>query len=185
MPVLSDRQLAGYIKASPWPANEHVTLFAVIVGESSKRTDVVNSTGHKGLLQISPVHGFKGNSLDPAINLKQGYDVWKRQGWGAWVVHSNGSFRAHLGRARRALGNPADVPTSAPGSAVSSAGSSGGTEGISGFFTLVGDPHTYLRVGAFLLGGFLLVIGLARVMGVGVGDVVAMAVMKKPIKVKR
>ncbi len=66
--------------------------YGVILCESNFREDVVNSSGHTGLLQISPVHRARMESmgyqwsdlLRGDVNLAVGTAIWREQGWRPW-----------------------------------------------------------------------------------------------------
>lgn len=74
-----------WITSSNWPRDYYETLARIIMCESSGQTTARNGP-HVGLLQVNGVlHGQVPN--DPVLQLNQGYEVFKKQGWGAWECY--------------------------------------------------------------------------------------------------
>jgi soluble lytic murein transglycosylase-like protein len=75
--------LDATLAASPWPAELWPTVKRVIQCESSGNPAAVGPGGYVGLMQVSPrLHGPV--PADPVGQLTQAYDVYLREGWGAW-----------------------------------------------------------------------------------------------------
>lgn len=95
-----------------WPKSLWATAGAVCAAESSRNPFIYNTykKGHFGLFQISrsdhaDFFGSDGNSmvwLVPWENAKEGYSVYRSQGWGAWSAHTNGGYLAFLAQAKAA-----------------------------------------------------------------------------------
>ena len=95
-------QYQDLINKYPW--NKKVAM-AVMKAESGCNEDAVNRKdkhatckGSYGLFQIGCVHaskeGFK-DVMEPEVNIKLAYEVYKSQGWGAWGAYTNGSYLRH------------------------------------------------------------------------------------------
>lgn len=174
MPVLSDQQIANVAKASGWATTADITkAVAIALAESGGRTDAVNhnfnGTYDYGIWQVNSVHGFPVSELlTPTGNGRAAYTVYRQQGWRAWSAYNNGSYLAFLPRARAVAGSASgggsveNAPThtdwpNIPGTDVLSS--------VKAFFDWITDPHNWQRVGMFILGGILLIIGLFKLTG--------------------
>jgi len=68
---------------SPWPRELWPTVERIIICESSGNPGAVSPAGYVGLMQVAPwLHGAV--PADPVAQLAQAYEVYLRQGWGAW-----------------------------------------------------------------------------------------------------
>ncbi|MEZ4554283.1 MAG: transglycosylase SLT domain-containing protein [Dehalococcoidia bacterium] len=68
---------------SPWPRETWPTVERIILCESSGNPAAVSPAGYVGLMQVAPwLHGAV--PADPVAQLAQAYEVYLRQGWGAW-----------------------------------------------------------------------------------------------------
>ena len=160
MATLSDSQIAGVLKAAGFPADQIGTGVAIALAESGGRTDALNTSNSNGswdagLMQVNSIHGYSQQYLfDVQNNAAAALKIYKAAGnrWTPWSTYNSGIYRTFLLRGNTAAGNPAAVPP-----ANSSAPASGG--GTSNFSDLT-MGGTWLRVGVFLLGGILLVVGL-------------------------
>lgn len=165
MAVLTDSQIAGYAKGAGFPANEIATAVAIALAESNGRTDAINrnnSNGSvdRGLWQINSVHDkLPGDRFNPADNARLAYQIWKNGGWRAWSTYKSGRYRAYLPRGTTASGSPAI---------------GGGAVQAGLDFPTLGNPFesvlnggVWARLGVFLLGGLLLLIGFIRISGIG------------------
>ena len=84
--VLTSASLKAALAASPWPVSTWPTVERIIQCESSGNTNATGPLGHRGLLQVDPkLHGPV--PADAAGQLAQGYEVYKKQGWGAWSCY--------------------------------------------------------------------------------------------------
>jgi hypothetical protein len=55
----------------------------IVMCESSGNPAAYNPAGYVGLMQVDPrLHGPV--PADPVAQLAQGYEVYLKQGWGAW-----------------------------------------------------------------------------------------------------
>lgn len=68
---------------SPWPPELWPTVERIIQCESSGNPAAIGPGGYRGLMQVDPrLHGpVPGDAVG---QLTQAYDVYLRQGWGAW-----------------------------------------------------------------------------------------------------
>lgn len=164
MPTLTDKQIAGAVKAAGWPSSEWTTAVAVILGESSGRSDVRNSIGASGLMQIlQSAHQSLFQQYDwrdPVQNCKMGLIVWQQAGrsWGPWVAYTSGSYRAFLARAKTATGDPTTPPGGTGG------GSTGNVSPV-GVGSLT-NPNIWLRIAFFIGGAIALFIAVDNVIRV-------------------
>ncbi len=84
--VLPSASLKAALAASPWPVATWPTVERIIQCESGGNPNAIGPGGHRGLMQVDPrLHGPV--PADPAGQLKQAYDVYKKQGWGAWACY--------------------------------------------------------------------------------------------------
>jgi soluble lytic murein transglycosylase-like protein len=84
--VLTPASFKAALAASPWPVNTWPTVERIVRCESSFNTGAVGPLAHRGLMQVDPnLHGPVPS--DPVGQLTQGYEVYKKQGWGAWECY--------------------------------------------------------------------------------------------------
>lgn len=122
MAILTREEIAGAARIGGWPVELIPRAVAHAWCESSGNTEAKNDVGagHTGLWQISGLHGVPRDELyNPLRNAQVAYDVYKRQGWGAWA-ETAGCAAAGLGAATRAAAEWEMPPT----------GNSGGLDGI-------------------------------------------------------
>jgi soluble lytic murein transglycosylase-like protein len=75
--------VGSWLAASQWPSQYHAVVARIIQCESSGNPGAVSSAGYVGLMQIAPwFHGSVPS--DPVAQLNQAYEVYLKQGWGAW-----------------------------------------------------------------------------------------------------
>src|ERR1044071_8543890 len=100
MATLTTAQMETYAALAGLP---NPPLWAAIGrAESGGRTDVVNSIGCVGWLQINqPVH-VKSHPTwtqawlkDPANNARAAQEIYDAQGLGAWETYPNGAYKAY------------------------------------------------------------------------------------------
>lgn len=78
--------LDAWIAASQWPSNTWTTVKRIVMCESGGNPNIISPTGYVGLMQVAPwYHGYPPS--DPVGQLNQGYEIWKKQGWGAWECY--------------------------------------------------------------------------------------------------
>lgn len=168
MPTLTDSQIAGYLRAAGFPADQIATGVAIALAESGGRTDALNTANRNGswdagLMQVNSIHGYSQSYLfDPKNNVAASIKIYRAAGnrWTPWSTFNSGSFRRFLPRGNAVAGSaipPAEntgVPKSTPR-------------------TLEDKPNTlvsgefWTKVGLFLMGGILIFMGLYRLTGVG------------------
>lgn len=131
---------ADWLRQGGWPSNLIPTMVAIGGAESGWRVDAeskpnTNGTIDRGWLQINSVHGYDPHKLvtDPVYTARAGYDIYKRQGFGAWSVYNSGAYKAFLGKTptpqpgRVRPGGDADTSDGSTGSG-SASGDSGGAD---------------------------------------------------------
>lgn len=175
--VISDAEIAGYAKAAGFSGDALVKAVAVALAESSGNIYAHNPVppdDSYGLWQINMLgklgperrktFGLKSNAdlYNPAINAKAAFAISSGgKNFGPWSTYPVAAF-AYMPRARKAAGAPS-TPTT--GTGVEQAGLFDSVSGITGFFELMTDPITWMRVGMFIGGGILLAIGLFMLSG--------------------
>jgi hypothetical protein len=76
------------------------------MAESGGRADAFNGsnsngTNDAGLMQINSIHVTSGligdlERLDPELNMRVAYAIYKGSGWSAWAAYNNGSYLKYL-----------------------------------------------------------------------------------------
>jgi hypothetical protein len=180
MAKLTAQQIAGAAKAAGFPANELATATAVALAESGGETTATNRNTNGsvdyGLWQINTVHGSllsQGDKFNPDDNAKMAYTVWSRAGnkWSPWSAYNNQRYRTFLPQASLAAAAPTATPASAtipnptPGGAAMAA--AGGTADILSLISGLTSGGLWTRIGAFLLGGILILFSLWKLTGAG------------------
>lgn len=197
--VISDAEIAAAAKAAGFSGDALTKIVAIALAESSGDIYAHNTTppdDSYGLTQVN-MYGSLGPArrkqfglssdsqlFDPATNMKAAFAISNRgKSFGPWSTYTSGAYFAFLPRARKASGSPASsVPTAGGTTTATQAGF--GISGAGDFVSLVTDPTTWLRVGMFLGGGILLLIGLtmssgaAQVLPVGKVAKIAAKVVK-------
>lgn len=75
-----------WLAASAWPASTWPTVLRIIACESGGNPGAVSPSGYVGLMQVAPwFHGTV--PADPVAQLNQAYQVFLKQGWGAWSCY--------------------------------------------------------------------------------------------------
>jgi len=100
-------QVAQWADAAGFKGENLRTAVAVAWGESSWRTTARNNfgAGHYGLWQISALHFDPKTTKwdDGKVNAELAKKVHLKQGWQAWTVYSNGSYKLFLPKADTAI----------------------------------------------------------------------------------
>jgi hypothetical protein len=106
-------EIAAVVISAGWTGDDRATAVAVAAAESGRNPFIYNTLkkGHFGLFQISrsawpdffAPNGEGVAWMNPELNAKQGYKVFKQQGWGAWQAKTNGAYLAFLAPARAAV----------------------------------------------------------------------------------
>lgn len=106
MAVLSNAQVAAAAYAAGFRGEDLAKMTAIAKAESSNRTDVFNGTCCYGLWQINKnAHQntvWEANWKDPVVNARMARKIFQSQGYGAWEVHSKGTYLMYMPAARRA-----------------------------------------------------------------------------------
>ena len=178
MPILSDAQIAGALKAGGFPADQIATGVAIALAESGGKTDALNTANRNGswdagLMQINSIHGYSQAYLfNVQNNIAAALKIYRAAGnrWTPWATYNSGSYRTFLPRGTVAAGAPASaVPTS--GSQFAGASAKGkisiSAEQGEGFFAAITNPKTWVRIGLFLMGAIMLLVGTYQMTGIG------------------
>lgn len=161
--MATDAVIANAAKTAGFPADQVGTAVAVALAESGGRETVThrnsNGTTDYGLWQINSVHGSllqQGDWRNPVDNAKMAMQVsGGGTNWHPWSTFSSGAYLLFLPRGKVAAGSSAGSAT--PG--VQPAGLS--LPSLPDFSAIV-DPHSYLRIGMFILGGGLVLLALKQ-----------------------
>ncbi len=166
MPRVSDGDIAAAARAAGFTGIDLVTAVAISLAENQRSDPTAtnrNSDGSTdfGLWQINSVHGpllRKGNWQNPVDNARMAKAVFDNAGgFTPWSVYKSGKYRMFVPRATSAVGNaPAVVATNAPLASTNAAETFAGT---------LTKADTWKRVGLFLAGAFLFLLGLMRMTG--------------------
>jgi len=82
----SGGSLSQWVDSSNWPSGLHGTVERVAMCESSGNPGAVGGGLYQGLMQVNPnYHGAVPS--DPVAQLNQAYEVYLKQGWGAWSCY--------------------------------------------------------------------------------------------------
>lgn len=146
-----------YMKAAGFPASTFATGSAIVMAESGGNALAVNNSNNNGssdygLWQINSVHAAllaKYNWRNPQQNTDMAYQIWKSAGnnWSPWATFNNGSYKQYL-----------------TGSTSVSGDSSGATlpdanNNNASALNIATEPNSYYRIGLFVVGLALLLIG--------------------------
>jgi len=179
MAKLTAQQIAGAAKAAGFPDNELATATAVALAESGGETTATNRNTNGsvdyGLWQINTVHGSllsQGDKFNPADNAKMAYTVWSRAGnkWSPWSAYNNQRYRTFLPQASLAAAAPAAAPAATPASTTlptNPVAAAGTTADILSLVSGLTSGGLWTRLGAFLLGGILILFSLWKLTGAG------------------
>lgn len=180
MAKLTAQQIAGAAKAAGFPDSELATATAVALAESGGETTATNRNTNGsvdyGLWQINTVHGSllsQGDKFNPTDNAKMAYTVWNGAGrkWSPWSAYNNQRYRTFLPQATLAAAAPTatpasvEIPNPTPGGAAMAA--TGGIGDIVGLLSGLTSGGLWTRLGAFLLGGILVLFSLWKLTGAG------------------
>lgn len=99
-------ELMAAIALAGWPKDTWGKAGAVVAAESSRNPFKYNTykLGHFGLFQVSrsawPEFFQESKDggmdwVDPVQNAKKGYEIYKKQGWGAWEGKTDGGYLAY------------------------------------------------------------------------------------------
>lgn len=92
--IYSQAEMAQLWIAAGGPASQAQIAGAVGMAESRGDSQIVNSIGATGLMQIHPA---EPGSLDPLTNMRQAVRKWNERGWLPWEAYTNGNYKQFLG----------------------------------------------------------------------------------------
>lgn len=121
----SPAQRAAAARAGGWPIALIPPAVAVSMAENTSGdpaalgdTKLVDAEygPSVGLWQIRSLNAQRGTggerdeiaNRDPVVNARHAYQIYKKQGWSAWTMHSNGTFKQYLAAGLQAV---ALIPT--------------------------------------------------------------------------
>lgn len=119
--ILSDGQIAAYVKNAGFTGEDIVTGIAVVLAESGGNTLSENSQNNtppstdRGLWQIND-YWHSGVSdecaFDPSCASAYAFKLFTNRGnkFTDWAAYNAGTYTTYLERARAAAGNPDDLP---------------------------------------------------------------------------
>lgn len=209
MPKYNRGQVQEFAKAAGLNDNDAKTASYIAMAESSGNTDATNHYVEQGvtyyvdgLWQISTIHGLgsRESMKDPMTNARamvklrqdsiaSGHDPWRpwessKFIWGSAVnLQGSGAIGSTGSQAVTADNIPGVSQVvdaaSATGDALANIG-----KGIGKTGAWIGNPHNWLRVAYVILGGGVVIAGLAKLIGydAGLSPVGAMAKMGKTTK---
>lgn len=167
MPVISDSQIASAAKSAGWTGKDATIAVAVALAESSGNTNAYNGAfGTYGLWQIyKKVHPdiWQSNWTDPNVNARMGYQVWRQQGWKAWSTYTSGAYLRYYSRAQKAVGSSGDTPPTEKTGIIPDIPNP--FQPLTDAAKFITDPHNWIRLGWFVAGGILILIGLFKITG--------------------
>lgn len=170
MPTLSDREIAGAVKAAGFPRASWNVAVAVALAESGGNPEALNDkntngSSDYGLFQINSVHAdlLKAhNWRDPTDNARMALAISTNgTNWRPWVAYTTGRYAAYLPRAHAATGSPV-VPASSGAAQPTGLSISSGS---GDFFSLISNPRTWLRFGLIAVGFIFLLIAFIQMTG--------------------
>lgn len=153
-------QIAIFAQEAGFTGGDLVTAIAVALAESGGDTEATHtnrdgSTDY-GLWQINSVHKelLAGKVwMDPAVNAKMAFEVWKGSGWSAWSTFNNGAILFYMPTAIAAANHPApNIPPSPVSKPLD-------TSSLTSFAGMLGNATTWRRAGLFVGGTVLMVLG--------------------------
>jgi len=212
MPVINDVAIARYALGAGWTTSDATIAVAIAFRESGGNTDALGDVGIQtatygpsvGLWQIRSLKSQKGTggqrdevaNHDPAINAKHAYEIsGGGKNWRPWSVFVSGNYMAGTNLTRAASAVTVAVAqgaltggTGGAGGDTSQAGAAGGagsSGAATGSLSAITNPDSWKRIGFFLLGALLLLIGLMKITNLSPTDVIpagkALKVAKKVV----
>lgn len=184
MPTLTQAQMQMY--AASAGLNPPDLWAAIGMAESSGRTDVVNSIGCVGWLQINqPAHISEHPNWtvawlkDPAHNAQAAKTVYNSQGLGAWEAYTSGAYKKYYTGSSASNASFLGIPgipsdplnpfgwwdelggSNGPLSIIPGVSEFDGVvKGIEAGFHWISTPYNWVRIGYVILGGALLALGV-------------------------
>lgn len=166
MANLSGPQLTQLALQAGFPPADAQTAAAVALAESSGNPNALNPSGASGLWQIlRSAHKELFQQYvwnDPAQNAKMAFIVWQQAGnsFRPWTTYTSGRYKLFMTQTGSA--NSSGVLTGATiGDAIGgSAAPATDASTVTDFISEASDPEFWLRVGMFMGGVVLALIGL-------------------------
>lgn len=168
---VTDIQRAQYARNAGFPENEIARAVAISIAENlagDPSAEHHNSDGSidRGLWQINSVHNFPVSQLnDPQGNARAAFQVWSEAGrsWRPWSTFKDAKYMAYYQRGQFAAKNR-QAPDPNAGPQILIPGDSS-LQSVVDFFKFISNAHNWQRIGMFILGGILIIIGLFKLSG--------------------
>jgi hypothetical protein len=175
---LTDSQIAGYAKSAGVSGSNLAISVAIALAESGGNPTAHNAIppdNSYGLWQINMLGplgpqrrsmlGISSNDalFDPATNARAMFKLsGGGQHWTPWTTYTSGRYRLYMARGTAAAGNPTGGTA---GGSTTPVGLTDSLGNISKAVDTLSDPHTWVRVGYFVVGFILLIIAAFRLTG--------------------
>lgn len=184
-------QIVDLWKLYGGPADVAPIAAAIAMAESGGRSDAIanepNGSISRGLFQINSVHGLN-SSTDVAINVRAAVQLYNsKHGFSDWTTYNTGAYRKFLAGA-----NPLDYLADSQSSTEALFNPLDGLSSIADTLkkivegaTWITDRHNVIRIAEVIIGGGLILVGIAilnfSLVKDVVGDIASVAA-KVPIK---
>lgn len=189
MAVLSDASIAQYARDAGFTGDDVAIAVAVALAESGGNPRAHNknaATGDNsyGLWQINMIggmgperrkrFGLPNNEalFDPATNARVAYGLFKSRGsWRDWSTYNSGSYLRFMSRGKKVAGGDGSALPSRPDTPIPDSIENtiynvrDAISGLSAFVNWVTNRDNWVRVGMFVGGALLLVVGLLTYVG--------------------
>jgi hypothetical protein len=178
MATLTDAQIAGYAKNAGVTGDNLALAVAIALAESGGNPAAHNPVppdNSYGLWQINMIgnlgptrrkeFGISTNDalFDPAVNARAMFKVsGGGQNWRPWTTYTSGKYRVYMPRGQTAAGTPS---TADAGLTVQNVGLGSALGTFSVIISTMSDPHTWVRIGLFMGGLVLLIMGIFKMTG--------------------
>jgi Lysozyme like domain len=171
MSVVSDAQIAQYIRNAGATDQQVPTMVAIALAESGGNTSALGDVGLEtstwgpsvGLWQIRSLNSERGTggvrdqnaNLDPQMNANHAMAILGSQGLSAWSTYTSQKYRLFLSRGTSAA---SQSPTSGTVQTVATAANP--FTALLKIFTTLTDKGMWERIGIVLFGAALIYIGI-------------------------
>lgn len=171
MTQLSPGQIAAVVKEAGWPTAEIPLAVAIVLGESSGKTDSrgdVSLMGGDwgpsiGLFQIRSKNSERGKgttrdelaNLDPVTNARHALQIRRTQGFGAWTVFNTKAYLQYMAKGLAGAANPGSLTGLLPDLPNPLSGTADALNTIRNAAKMLTDGTLFLR-GLMIFGGFYL-----------------------------
>ena len=167
---LSAAAIDQLMLAAGFPPSELKTGEGIAAAESGGNPLATNSnsngTTDYGVWQINSVHSdllASGDWKNPADNTRMAHSVWAAAGnsWSPWSTFNSGAYQGKTLSGTGTAGADVNGSGTAQGS---SSGIGGALSGLTDSIKFITNPHSWLRIAYFLMGGLVAAVGMIMVM---------------------